>query len=111
MNKKTFTKLIEGTRYSLPHYEVTDEGLKQTENEHVLQFVRGSQLGEGIEKQEGILIEALLAMLISDLRYKSTLVPSRQTAIAITKLEEAAMWLENRSKDREERGVQDTYKK
>jgi len=34
--------------------------------------------------------------------------PSRETSIAITKLDEALMWLEKRTKDREARGVEGT---
>jgi hypothetical protein len=33
-------------------------------------------------------------------------VPSRETAVAITKLDEALMWLEKRTKDRTARGVE-----
>jgi hypothetical protein len=33
----------------------------------------------------------------------------RENAIALTKLEEALMWLEKRTRDREERGVEGTY--
>ena len=32
--------------------------------------------------------------------------PSRETSMAITKLEEALMWLDKRTRDREERGVE-----
>ena len=35
-------------------------------------------------------------------------VPSRQTALAITKLDEAIMWLEHRTKERKTRGVEGT---
>lgn len=34
--------------------------------------------------------------------------PSRENAVAITKLDEALMWLEKRRKDRESRGVEGT---
>ena len=59
----------------------------------------------------GILHEQLLAMIVEDLKYKSTLVPSRETAVAITKLQEALFWLEEREKDREARKVLGTYNK
>lgn len=37
-------------------------------------------------------------------------VPSRETALAITKLEEATHWLDARRKDREKRGVEGFHK-
>jgi hypothetical protein len=36
--------------------------------------------------------------------------PCRENAVAITKLDEALMWLEKREKDREKRGVEGTNK-
>ena len=36
--------------------------------------------------------------------------PCRETSIAITKLEEALMWLQSRTRDREARGVEGTWK-
>jgi len=59
----------------------------------------------------GILHEQLLAMMIEDLRYKTTLVPSRETANVITKLQEALFWLEERQRDKDSRNVQGTYQK
>lgn len=38
-------------------------------------------------------------------------VPSRETSVAITKLEEAMMWLKKRTEDRIERGVEGTQNK
>lgn len=38
-------------------------------------------------------------------------VPSRETSVAITKLDEALMWLEKRTKDRVARGVEGTNEK
>lgn len=49
--------------------------------------------------------------MIADLQYKSSLVPSRETALAITKLQEALFWIEERQRDREARNVQGTYTK
>jgi len=39
------------------------------------------------------------------------MVPSRESSIAITKLEEARMWMEERTRNRVKAGVQGTYKK
>jgi hypothetical protein len=40
-----------------------------------------------------------------------TIFPSRETALCITKLQEARMWLDERARDRKERGVLQTDKK
>jgi len=44
-------------------------------------------------------------------QHYNTLIPSRETDLVITKLEEARLWLEKRKMDREKRGVLQTDKK
>lgn len=130
--KRNFKIIEEGTTYKLPKYRVVDgEGIKLVQrienlNEDLsefptfdklcnqtITFVRGDKTdnGEIIPRVDGILHEQLLAMMISDLRYKNTLVPNRHTSIAITHLEEALFRLEERQRDRENRNVQGTYVK
>jgi len=122
--KRNFKTIEEGTTYMLPKWRVVDgEGIKLiSEIEGNVQisdwmqqitFVRGDKTDNGviIPRVDGILHEQLLTMMISDLQYKSKLVPSRETSIVITKLQEALMWLEERQKDRENRNVQGTYTK
>ena len=48
--------------------------------------------------------------MIIDLKYKQTLVPSREGLITITKLEEALHWMKERQRERESRSVVGTYK-
>jgi len=62
-------------------------------------------------KDEGTLHEHLLAMMIMDLKFKNTLVPSREGSLIITKIEEAQQWVLKRQIDRKKREVQGTYKK
>ena len=50
-------------------------------------------------------------MMIHDLKFKSSIVPSRESSIVITKLQEALMWLRQRQIDRVKRDVEGTYKK
>lgn len=92
------------------NYKVIDS--LDIENQTIT-FVRGDKTDNGtiIPRVDGILHEQLLAMMINDLQYKSKLVPSRETSIAITKLQEALMWLEERQRDRENRNIQGTYTK
>ena len=123
-----------GTYYRIPKYRVHDgEGIRLIENDLLkerandsnaetglveipketyveLSFVRGAKDDGKIPRVDGLVHEQLLGMMIYDLGFKNTLVPSRETAIAIRKLEEALMWLNKRSEDRERRDVQGTYK-
>lgn len=112
--KEDFEILTEGCRYSLPVYEVVDgKGIQRIPGQKVMiPFVRGSKLAdEEVERQEGTLHEHLLATMIHDLKFKNGLVPSREGALVITKLEEAQHWLRQRQVDRQKRNVVGTYKK
>lgn len=62
--------------------------------------------GELVTVMDGTTNEEVLKMLIHRLGCQSTKFPSRETAIAITKIEEALMWLEKRTRDRSARGVE-----
>lgn len=111
--KEDFEIIEEGTQYDLPMYKVVNgKGIERMDGAVPVHFLRGSKLGDQfIEKRNGTLHEHLLAMMIHDLKFKSNLVPSRETSLAITKLEEALMWLRQRQIDRLKREVEGTYKK
>ena len=49
-------------------------------------------------------------MLIDRMRGLNEKIPCRQNSLAITKLEEARMWLLNRTLERRTRGVEGTMK-
>ena len=110
--KEHFEIVENGTTYLLPTYEVVDgKGIVETEELLKINFVRGSKLAdEDVEKRIGTLHEHLLAMMIHDLKFKNSLVPSREGALVITKLEEALHWLRARQIDRVKREVVGTYK-
>lgn len=127
--KRNFITIEQGTSYVLPKYRVIDykdikEVRNMSEEERFTQnyydesyqkitFVRGDKTANGkvIPRVDGILHEQLLAMMISDLRYKNGLVPNRHTSIAITHLEEALFRLEERVREREANGTLGTYQK
>lgn len=120
--KEGFDIIEEGTKYSLPVYDVVEgKGIVKVEDTgeendpfqtQIINFVRGSKLGdEEVDKKRGTLHEHLLSMMIHDLKFKSSLVPSRESSIVVTKLEEALMWLRERQIDRVKREVEGTYKK
>ena len=118
-----------GTSYSIPKYQVQDgkgivclidreldkkRGTNPSADSFVdVVFVRGDKTDNGvtIPRVDGILHEQLLGMMIEDLKYKNSLVPSRESALAITKLQEALMWLEERQNQRTKAGTVGTYKK
>jgi hypothetical protein len=59
---------------------------------------------------DGTTNEEVLAVLIDRLRYLGERLPCRENAIAITKCEEALLWLNKRTADRKARGVEGTSK-
>jgi hypothetical protein len=60
---------------------------------------------------DGTTNEEVLAMMIDRLRFlNEKILSSRENSIAITKLEEALMWLNKRTADRKARGVEGTHK-
>lgn len=99
--------------YTLKEMGVGGTGLKLTGKVISIPLVRGSKIeGENkIDKQDGVLPEQLLtvckayleAVNVGDFR-------NRNTAIAITKLEEALMWLNKRTEERRKKGILGTYK-
>lgn len=111
--KEHFDIIEDGCTYSLPIYRVEDNvGIVETGDAQVIKFVRGSKLkDEEVEKREGTLHEHLLSMMIHDLKFKNSLVPSREGSLVITKLQEALGWLRQRQVDRTSREVVGTYKK
>lgn len=108
MNKRDTARVaIEGTSYALQVHKI-DKGIKPTGEETILTFVRGPR--DGDQGAEGVMHESLLVAMIADLKHKSTIVPSRETALAITNLEQALHWMEEREYQREQKGVSGTDK-
>ncbi len=59
---------------------------------------------------DGTTNEEVIAMLIDRLKGLGEKFPCRQNSIAVTKLEEALMWLEHRTAERKARGVEGMHK-
>ncbi len=60
----------------------------------------------------GVMNEDLIAIVIDRMRgFQSGDYACRDNALALTKLEEALMWLRNRTNERERRGVEGTHTK
>jgi hypothetical protein len=60
--------------------------------------------------QRGCQLTTLIETALIMLKYFQKEMPCRENALSITKLEEALMWQEKRTKEREARGVEGTYK-
>lgn len=54
----------------------------------------------------GITNEALLAIILHRLRVLNQAYPCRENSLAITNIEQGLMWLEQRTRDRQKRGVE-----
>jgi len=67
--------------------------------------------GDLITIFDGTTNEELLEVLINRINYLQDKFPCRENACAITKLDEALMWLEKRTNDRKKRNVEGKYLK
>ena len=80
-----------------------------TSTSHYLQ-IRWQSGVVGSCGHNGVFLEDVVEAAIQRLRFfQGTKFACRENALAITKLEEANMWLEQRTKNRVEQGVEDTY--
>jgi hypothetical protein len=95
------SKLSDGRDVEGHLYQLT-AGTKQQE----LHFQLGTVPEAG---HNGTTNEAVLAAVTHRLKYLNGKFPCRENALAITKLEEALMWLEARTKNRVVRGVGGTH--
>lgn len=94
--------IIDGHRYELNAF---DGGLKQ-----VIQFIEKVPVNEYSNElrtvNDGTTNEEVLAMLLDRLNFLNQKFPCRENALAITKCEEALMWLNRRTEERKARGVE-----
>lgn len=72
-----------------------------------LEFQNGPIKEAGVN---GITNKALLAILAHRIAYLNGKFPCRENSIALTKIQEAAHWLEHRTKDRLTSGVEGEHK-
>ena len=111
---KVFHEEAEDMKYGAPHnftvhsMETVAEGKPQP-------FLEAIHFQEGPIKEcgvNGVCNEDLIAMVICRLEhFQKTEFNCRENAVAITKLEEAMLWLRKRTMGREQRGVEGTHEK
>lgn len=104
--------VVEKSTYSVPQYQVTTEGLQSLDVPYLLKFCKGNKADESVPRQEGFFTETLIATCKKYLEENNVGdLASCETSMAITKLDEALLWIGKRAADRARRGVQGTYQK
>ena len=108
--------LREGHRYELANFE--DKEAKGQEIQFIEKeekLVSVDELGFGktdlVTVNDGTTNEEVIEVLIDRLNNLNSKFPCRENSLAITKLEEALMWLNKRTADRVKRGVKGTNNK
>lgn len=108
---KTIETVGHGASYEVPTYVVTNEGIEDGSGMKI-RFCKGNKANIHAFRQEGIFTETLLETCAQYLREVNVgELENREASIAITKIEEALLWLGKRAEDRKRRGVQGTYQK
>lgn len=76
-----------------------------------LQFIHKEKDGdELVTIHDGTTNEEVIEVLLDRLNFLNSKFPCRENAVAITKLDEALMWLNKRTADRLKRGVEGQHK-
>lgn len=100
---KSMSNITEKTTYELLPHEAVKGGTSQP-----VSFV---YLGEDGEYVNGTTLEEMLRISIEHLSQLNDKFPCRENSLAITKMQEARMWLNERTRDRRERGVEGKHEK
>lgn len=110
-NPKQIETVVNGATYKIPTYKVTDDGIQDGDGLEMF-FCKGAKDTLAIPRQEGVFTETLIQLAkeyLESVNYGT--LTTKETTMAIDKLDEALMWINKRSEDRKLRGVQATYKK
>jgi hypothetical protein len=109
-NPKIITTIQPGATVKLPTYIVTEEGIVDGDGVE-LKFCKGDKSNPEVFRQEGVFTETILQAAKEYLEsVNKGELSTRETSTAITKIDEALMWLNKRAEDRKLREVQGTYK-
>lgn len=96
--------LVAGHTYELENFENKDA------QSQILQFIHKEPKEEGSTElktiSDGTTNEEVIEALLDRLNFLQAKFPCRENAIAITKLDEALLWLNKRTSDRVKRGVE-----
>lgn len=110
-NPRDIEVFIPGAAYQLPLYSVTDQGITDF-GMGTIAFCKGDKTDNSVFRQSGMFTESIIEVAK---RYLESVnkgeLANRDTAMAITKLDEALLWLNKRTADRVKRGVEGTNNK
>jgi hypothetical protein len=110
-NPKEIKTIVAGATYEVPTYLVNDAGLVDGDGA-IISFCKGDRNNPEIQRQEGFFTETLIQVAKEYLESVNVgQLATRETSMAITKLDEALMWIQKRAEDRQRRSVQGTYQK
>lgn len=110
-NPKEIKTIVDGATYEIPTYLVTNEGIADGDGA-IISFCKGDKNNEETLRQEGFFTETLIQVAKQYLEsVNKGEMATRETSMAITKLDEALMWIQKRAEDRQKRNVQTTYQK
>lgn len=110
-NPKVLDTIVEGATYKIPTYEITNNGVEDGAG-LILHFCKGNKEDESKLRQEGVFTETLIKLAKTYLESVNVgEMSTRETSTAISKLDEALMWIQKRTDDRILRNVQNTYQK
>lgn len=73
------------------------------------QGIQFALLNEDGSRQDGTTIENVLGVALARVQFLNGKFSCCENSLAITKIEEALMWLNKRTEDRKERGVEGTH--
>lgn len=111
MQNENYSIVKAGSYYKLPVFKIDESGLIKTNDNVEIKFVKGNKADANTFRQEGIQMEDLLSMALHNLTALNENLPNEFTSRAIEHLRSACMELANRTKDREDRGVNASYEK
>lgn len=109
--RKSVETLLKGAAYSLPKYQVTNNGLEDA-GETQIYICKGDKSNEATMRQQGVLVESLLVVCgkyltevnVGDLQ-------NEFSTKAIEAIKEALNQLDLRKQKREQEGTLSTYNK
>lgn len=110
-NPRQLEVIAAGAEYFVPTYVVTNDGIIDGAGQ-TIKFCKGDKNDGSVFRQEGVFTETLLQVAKEYLEsVNKGEMATRETSMAITKLDECLMWINKRAEDRRLRGVQGTYQK
>jgi len=110
-NPKIIETIIPNSTFGLPTFKITNQGVEDGP-QFELEFCKGNAKDELQFRQTGLFTETLIQACKQYLEGVNVgELATRETSMAITKLDEALMWIDKRANDRKLREVQGTYDK